>query len=67
MGIGHGAVSLWTAGGVLQLLVYKVFHGRVLTSVLALGDRRRRQTWFNVWEWQVGFLIGTWLWHGDNW
>ena len=67
MGIGHGAVSLGAAGDVLQLLIYKVFHGRVLASMLAPGDGRCRRAWLNGWKWQVGSLIRTWLWHGDDW
>ena len=27
IGVGHGAIGLWTAGGILQLLVYEVLHG----------------------------------------
>ena len=56
-----------SAGDVLQLLVYKVLHGQVLASMLALGNGRHRWTWFNGWKWQVGFLIRMWLWHGDDW
>ena len=67
IGVGHGAIGLWTTGDVLQLLVYKVLHGRVLAGVLAPGNGRRRRAWLNGWEWQVGFLIRTWLWHGDDW
>ena len=67
IGVGHGAVSLWAVGDVLQLLVYKVLHGQVLASVLAPGNGRRRWAWLSGWEWQVDFLIGTWLWHGDDW
>ena len=67
IGVGHRTVGLWTAGDVLQLLVCKVLHGQVLASMLAPGNGRRRQSWFNGQEWQVGFLIGMWLWHGDDW
>ena len=67
IGVRHGAVGLWAAGDVLQLLVYKVLHGRVLASMLAPGNGRCRRAWFNGWKWQVGFLIRTWLWHGDDW
>ena len=62
-----GNTSLWTIGDVLQLLVYKVLHGQVLASVLAPGNGRCRRAWLSGWEWQVGFLIRTWLWHGDDW
>ena len=33
--------------------------------MLAPGDGSRRRSWLNGWEWQVGFLIGTWLWCYD--
>ena len=67
IGVGHGAIGLWTAGDVLQLLVYKVLHGRVLASMLAPRDRRCRRAWLNGWEWQVVFLIRAWLCHGEDW
>ena len=49
--VRHGAVGLWTARDVLQLLVYKVLHGQVLASMLAPGNGGRRWTWLNAWEW----------------
>ena len=65
MGVRHGAIRV--AGYILQLLVYKVFYGQVLASVLTPRDQRRGPLRLNGWEWQVGFLIRMWLWHGDDW
>jgi len=63
--VRHGAVGVAgdIAGDVLQLLVYKVFHGQVLASMLAPGNWRHGPSRINGWNWQVGFLIWMWLWH----
>ena len=62
--VRHRAVGVTgVAGDVLQLLVYKVFHGQVLASMLAPRDWRHGLSRVNGWNWQVGFLIWTWLWH----
>jgi len=68
IGIRHGVVGVTgVTGGVLQLLVYKVFHGQVVASMLTPGDWGHRPTRMDGWNWQVGFLIWMRFWHGDDW
>jgi len=55
MRVRYGAIRV--AGGVVQLLVYEVFHGQVLTSMLAPRDWRHGPSRANGWNWQVDCLI----------